>query len=260
MDRISRIVKTGLAFALFGVGGLVIGILVFPLLLLFAPRRDLSRHSRAVIAWCFRTFMWLVQALNVITFEHKNLSRVTPGTILIANHPSLIDIVLIAGWLPNANCVVKPGLFKNPFLAGPVYAAGYINSQAADLADQISQTLLSGETVIVFPEGTRTVPGQTMKFKRGAAHLALQTDARLQPVSITVSPTTLTKAESWWQVPASNAHFEVTVHEPWPLDRYTDSGLPSQQARHLSKDLQRFLASKVETDVDSTFEDQIASR
>jgi 1-acyl-sn-glycerol-3-phosphate acyltransferase len=73
--------------------------------------------------------------------------------------------------------------------------------------------LREGQTLIVFPEGTRTTPGQAPVFHRGAAAIALRGARTITPVFITVRPTTLTKAEPWYRIPDRRVHVHLRVGE-----------------------------------------------
>jgi len=95
--------------------------------------------------------------------------------MIVANHPSLIDVVFLIGLMRQTNCVVKQSLFQNPFTRGPVRDAGYIsNDGSADMLDAAADALREGQTLIIFPEGTRTTPGAAPAFHRGGAAIALR--------------------------------------------------------------------------------------
>jgi len=73
--------------------------------------------------------------------------------------------VLIAH-IPNAVCVVKAKLWSNPFFGGVVRAAGYIrNDEPETLMRDCAACLAAGLPLIIFPEGTRTVPGERLHFR-----------------------------------------------------------------------------------------------
>jgi 1-acyl-sn-glycerol-3-phosphate acyltransferase len=79
----------------------------------------------------------------------------------------------------------------------------------------------------MFPEGTRTTPGQPPVFHRGAAAIALRGARIVTPVFITVVPTTLTKAEPWYHIPWRRVMVRLRVgddidpaafdHAPMPI-------------------------------------------
>ena len=248
VQRVFRILRTGLAFLVFGLGGLVIGLVVFPCLYLISRPSTRQIRGRKIISWSFRTFVHLMSGLGLLTYHLNGLDKVNGPCLLVANHPSLIDVVFLCGWVRGANCLIKPSLFNNPITAGPIRGAGYINSDADEVSTRVKQALDQGEVIVIFPEGTRSVPGAPLKFRRGAAHFALAHGAPLHPVHIAVAPSTLTKAEAWWQVPAQRPHFELTVHDAWlravvqPTTSHTDPR--SLGARQLTADLEQFLAPR----------------
>jgi 1-acyl-sn-glycerol-3-phosphate acyltransferase len=209
-----RLAATALCFAVFGLGALGLRALVFPLLALL-PGDALARRRRARLAisrlfWLFVQFMRYSAVLSYEVRGQERLGR--PGQMVIANHPSLIDVVVLIGLIRDANCVVKQKLWHNPFTRAPIRAAGYIsNSGSMDMLDEAANALQSGETLIVFPEGTRTTPGQPPCFHRGAAAIALRGATVITPVVITVTPSTLTKAEPWYRIPARRFHFCLQV-------------------------------------------------
>src|SRR3546814_19523797 len=75
------------------------------------------------------------------------------------------------------------------------------------------KTLQDGRRLVVFPEGTRTVPGLPMKLKRGAASIIVRSEQPFLPVTITCNPTTLTKAEKWHQIPPTQVHFRIQIND-----------------------------------------------
>src|SRR5690606_19317359 len=211
-----RLIATALSFSLFGIGGVLLRIVVFPLLALL-PGDALVRRTRAR-AVVSRTFYWFVQFMfrsGVLTYEVEGAERLgRPGQMVIANHPSLIDVVVLIAFIRDANCVVKQSLWDNPSMRGPIRAAGYIsNSGSLDMLDEAAGALQEGQTLIVFPEGTRTTPGQPPEFHRGAAAIAVRGASVVTPVVISVTPTTLTKAEPWYGIPSRRFHFRLRVGE-----------------------------------------------
>lgn len=215
-----RLFGTGLSFAVFGLFGLVLGLLTLPVLRLLpgGPQQRQTR-ARATIAWCFRCFIGLMQTLGVITYEITGGERLgRPGQLIVANHPSLIDVVFLIGFTPGTNCIVKQALWQNPFVRGVVSAARYIsNRTTGQMIGEAVAALEQGQSLIMFPEGTRTRPGQTVDFHRGAANVAVKSARTVTPVYIWVRPTTLTKADQWYQVPSRRPHWRLIVGDDLEL-------------------------------------------
>jgi 1-acyl-sn-glycerol-3-phosphate acyltransferase len=238
-----RLLATAASFALFGLGCLCLGLLVFPLLARLpggtARHRQRARHT---ISWLFWRFVRFMQRVGVLTYHIDGAERLgRPGQIIIANHPSLIDVVFLIGLVRQANCVVKQTLFDNPFTRGPIREAQYIgNDGSVEMLDNAVQSLHQGQPLIIFPEGTRTPPGQAPAFHRGAAAIALRGAKIITPVVITVSPTTLTKNEPWYRIPARRVHFTLRVGADIDPQAFAAQGPAPQASRRLNDYLHQY--------------------
>ncbi|MGD8176191.1 lysophospholipid acyltransferase family protein [Marinimicrobium sp. ARAG 43.8] len=217
LDRLWRVAATGFCFAFFFLGGLFQSIAIFPLLRLGAGTAwEKSARVRAAQRATFRFFVAMMEAFGLIRVRIHNLDRLrqTGGTIVIANHPTLIDVVILLAWLPRANCVVKGELWRSRFLGGVMRAAGFINNESGDqLLRGCREVLDHNEAVLIFPEGSRTVPGEPLHFKRGTAQLAVRTNAPITTVFITCEPATLIKGQPWYRIPPRRADINLYVEE-----------------------------------------------
>jgi 1-acyl-sn-glycerol-3-phosphate acyltransferase len=234
-----RLPATGLCFVVFGVVCFAIGIVVMPLLrLLSLERRRGRRAARAVVGAGLRFFVFFMRTVGVLRYEfigREKLGR--PGQVIVANHPTLIDVVFLLGFTPTAGCIVKAGTFSNPITRGAANAAGYIpNAPTEDMIHAAEAALNDGETLLIFPEGTRTVPGKPMAMQRGAANVALRAARVLTPVFIDCDPPTLSKNLPWYRIPPRRPHFRLRVGEDINLDAYRAAPLP-RASRKLNDDL-----------------------
>jgi 1-acyl-sn-glycerol-3-phosphate acyltransferase len=211
-----RFLVTGFSFALFGIGGAMLGSVAVPLLWLWPGSRSArQRRMRRLVSAAFRAFVGVMHGLRGLDYDLSGFERLgRPGQLIVANHPSLIDVVFLIAFVPGAGCVVKSSLWRNPAMALVVRGAGYVPNHPTDvMIDGAAAALAEGQAVIMFPEGTRTRPGQPMHFHRGAASVAARTARCVTPVFITVSPTTLTKHEPWYRIPRSRPRFCLRVGE-----------------------------------------------
>ncbi|PMY47932.1 MULTISPECIES: lysophospholipid acyltransferase family protein [Pseudomonas] len=209
-----RLVATAASFALFGLVGLGLRLVIFPLLACLPGNAEAHRQrARRTIGRLFWLFIRFMARSGVLTYEVEGAEKLgRPGQMIIANHPSLIDVVFLIGLVRNANCVVKQSLWQNPFTRGPIREAEYIsNDGSMDMLDAAGEALRNGQTLVIFPEGTRTQPGKAPAFHRGGAAIALRGARIITPVVIKVSPTTLTKAEPWYRIPMRRVHFSFRV-------------------------------------------------
>jgi 1-acyl-sn-glycerol-3-phosphate acyltransferase len=235
-----RLFWTGVAFAALGVGGVVLALTVMPVAnLLVRNRQARSRRAQGIIHESFRLYIWMLQAMGVFKLEviGGEKLRASHGELIIANHPTLIDIVFLMALLPDAKCVGKRQLWRNPMLRPVVQAAGYIRNdcEPETLIEQCRDALQMGYNLIIFPEGTRSVPGWPLHFQRGFAHVALASRARLRPILITCEPLTLVKGEPYYRIPSSPPLFRIEVGEPVDTTRYAPCSTVTRslQARRL---------------------------
>ncbi|UBM25029.1 1-acyl-sn-glycerol-3-phosphate acyltransferase [Pseudomonas sp. p1(2021b)] len=250
-----RLLATALSFAAFGVGSLCLRVLVFPLLACLpggvARHQRRARHTIGGLFWRFIRFM---RVTGVLTYEVEGAERLgRPGQLIIANHPSLIDVVFLIGLARNANCVVKQSLFDNPFTRGPVREAGYIgNDGSLQMLETAAATLRQGQPLIIFPEGTRTPPGQPPAFHRGAAAIALRGAKIITPVTISVSPSTLTKHEPWYRIPHRRVHFRLRVGADIDPATFAALGPAPVASRRLNDYLHQYFFKELADDERST--------
>lgn len=243
-----RVLATGISFLTFGIGGLFLRIVVFPLLnILIWRRRFRTIVAQNVIRFSFRGFIELMRFLGVLCYDIRGLERLErSGLLILANHPTLIDTVFLMAFVKQADCIVKQALWDNPFTYGPVRAAGYIcNDNGPDLVENCITSLHNGSNLIIFPEGTRTPCNGVIKFKRGAAHVAVRSKHNITPVVIRCTPSTLSKGEKWWQVPPTIARFTIEIKEDIQAQAFLASaGSELLAARRLTHYLQDYFTTE----------------
>jgi 1-acyl-sn-glycerol-3-phosphate acyltransferase len=246
-----RVFATGVSFAVFGIGGLLLRIVLFPLLNLMVrrPERRVAA-ARTVIRRAFRAYVDLMRALGVLRYEIRGLDKLERGGLLIlANHPTLIDTVFLMAFVKNADCIVKGALWNNPFTRGPVRAAGYINNEGgAELVNDCIASLERGNNLIVFPEGTRTGGDGVISMKRGAANIAVRGARDMTPVLIRCDPLTLGKGEKWWRVPPRRVLIRIDVQDDLAIESFTGGGASDvMAARQLTDFLQNYFTGKCQS-------------
>ncbi len=249
IDRAWRVLGTGLCFALFGLGGLVLRFTAFPLLwLLVRERTARERHARGLIRWAMIVFVAVMRTLGVLDVEVIGAERLRRrGALVLANHPSLVDVVLLLALVEDAVCIVKGALSGNPFTRGPVLMAGYIrNSEGPQLVDDAVAALRAGSNLMIFPEGTRTPRSGELTLQRGAANIALRSGVDITPVVIHCRARFLTKDTPWWKVPAQKAQLRLEVGTDISVRPYSDrAAAAGRAARDLTRLLKDYFAKEL---------------
>jgi 1-acyl-sn-glycerol-3-phosphate acyltransferase len=235
-----RALRTGLAFVSFGVGAIVVAALVRLSARGSAARRQM--RTQWIVHRAFRIFAWWMTRLGLIRASWIDADRLRGSApcLFIANHPTLIDVVLLLARLPQADCIVKTAARRNPLMRSIVTHAGYLANDEGDaLVDACAARIARGGSVVLFPEGTRSPGGGLRRFQRGAAHIALKSGCAIVPIVITCRPPTLLKGQRWHHVPDRRAEYVLRVVERIDPARYLNADTPLPvAARRLTADLQ----------------------
>ena len=232
-----RLLVTGTCFLLFGIAGLLLGLLVFPAMLMLPGGQERCRaRTRTIVQRSFRLFVAVMSGLGGLRYEFRGAERLgRPGQLIIANHPTLVDVVFIVAFTPAPACVVKAALFANPFTRYVVRAAGYIrNAPTDEMIERSVAALRSGDALVMFPEGTRTRADQPLAFHRGAASVAVQGAAVLTPIYINVDQPLLDKTLPWYRVPPRVPRFSIRVGDDIDLGPFR-SAPPPRASRQLNE-------------------------
>ena len=203
MKRFLRSFLSGFCFSIFGIGGFLTGTLLVPPVLIFCSKKAQKRILSSTIHYLWRFFVWLMRQLKLIdikTTNEKELQNLR-GKIVVANHPSLIDVVILVSRIPRSICVVKGDLFKNFFIKSLIRRVYLSNIMTPDdFIQSATADLNSGYNIIIFPEGTRTQRNKPLHFHRGFAYLQMYSKHNIQPIHIENIPHILGKGSKWWDV------------------------------------------------------------
>jgi 1-acyl-sn-glycerol-3-phosphate acyltransferase len=177
-----------------GLGGLaVLCLLWLPFAMLLYPLlpkaagQTLGRHAISLIA---RLYLGLLKWVCACRFDLSELDRLRSDApvIVAANHPSLLDAVLILSRLPNAVCVMKASLMDNVLFGSGARLARYIRNHApVEMVLGAREELRGGAQLIIFPEGTRTTDFPVGPCLPGTGLIAARAGVPVQTVLIEFS-------------------------------------------------------------------------
>ena len=249
MPRALRIALTGWAFFLFFVGSPLIGLVLLPLARLAAPSAAVHRaRCTRWIGAAHRVFWGWMRMSGLVTGRPGAVplpELPTGGAyVMVTNHPTLIDVILLLGSYEGLTCVVKgswyrsivlgPLLRQTDYLAGP----GSGRPESEDMLGTMVSHLRGGHPLLVFPEGTRSLADRMHRFRRGAVEAAVRAGVPVVALFLDVDPPFLMKGMPFWRVPPRAARFRVER-----LDVVSTEGLGPDDARALNESLQaRFQA------------------
>lgn len=206
--RFARGVLSGFCFLVYG----FFGLLSFPFVL---PLAFWPKAVRWVIRLYYRFFVALMSVVGLIRVRSPEALRSIRGRIVVMNHLSLIDVVILIARLPDATCVVKASTSRNPFLTVPVRTMFLVNDLGPEQTIATARRLLAqGVNLIVFPEGTRTPKNAAWrKLHRGAARIALSTGVPIVPLHLEVDPPVLAKNQPFWDVADRIIRYNITLKD-----------------------------------------------
>lgn len=175
-----------------------------------------------------RIWSRVVCFLALIPVEVRGRENIDKNTsyVFVANHQGSFDIFLIYGYLNhNFKWMMKKSLRNLPFVGRACQDAGHIfvdDSGATGIRRTIEQakdTLRHGMSLVVFPEGSRTLDGKMHRFKKGAYQLAYDINLPVVPLTIE-GPYKVLKRGTKVMSPHKMI---LTIHKPIPLESRDES-------------------------------------
>ncbi len=234
----SRVILVGFLFSLFGAICLVGNLIFVPMITLRLHKISYFKNlSRDLVFCAWRFFIFCTETLGYLRYEFKDCRELgKSGQIIIANHPSLLDVIFVLSHIRHINCIVKQELSKNIFLYPAIKASGYIcNTENEELLQKGLEVLRNGESLLVFPEGTRTK--DSIKFHKAPFYLAIHGAKSLKPLFIAMAPKSLQKGVKWYKTPKIKIHYQLTTKEEIPMDSYQKELPNSLRVRNLHKEI-----------------------
>jgi 1-acyl-sn-glycerol-3-phosphate acyltransferase len=241
--------RVGGVIAYFFAGGAVLGRIVLPARARGAnDEHDRVRRSQRVVRRGLLHFQRVLERLGIGSFECERYGAALPDgpCVIVANHPTLLDIVALLSAERETCAVVKGELFRGPWLGDLLRACGHIDAGEGSALDGAAvmnaslERLREGFSVIVFPEGTRSPEGEMLPFKRGAFELAARAGVPILPVFVECEPPVVTRQRPFWR----------TAPEPFRLQLVPLALIPPPGAeggtRELRREVQRLLRERVD--------------
>ncbi len=173
-----------------------------------ARARRMQRVSTAAYRLVHDWLRWM----RIARFDHRRVLTGLPASpcVVVANHPTLMDITSITAVLGGGCTVAKPALYRRRMFHRLLEASGAIEGPGNDpvaagrVVDAAVLRIQQGFSLILFPEGTRSPPDGLLPFGRAAFEIACRARVPVVSIGIRCVPIWLSK-----QVPL--------LHPPHPM-------------------------------------------
>ena len=188
----------------------LIALVLYPLL----PRALGRRVGRVGIAWGYRLFWAAARASGLLHMDADALRPLAQerGLVIVANHPSLLDALMLVAQLPRSACVMKASLMRNPLLGPGARLARFIRNDTPHQMMRLAiDDLRAGGQLVMFPEGTRTTHAPLNPFQGGFALIARRAGVPVQTVFIDTTSPYLGKGWPLWRLPPVPIEFAVRL-------------------------------------------------
>ena len=172
--------------------GITMVLMFFPALLIWLITLPFDRNKKILhIYSCFwgSLYTWCNPFLKVKIEGRERLEK-GRSYVYCPNHSSMMDIVILYRLFRHFKWVSKVEIMKVPFLGWNMKLNGYLGIDRKSPKSQIKMMkdaellLKRGSSIMIFPEGTRSLDGKLGKFRDGAFVLSQKTDASVVPIAI----------------------------------------------------------------------------
>lgn len=159
--------------------------------------------------------------------------------IIVGNHPSLLDAILLLALIPNTICVMKSSLLDNPLLGASARLAGFIrNADPFDMIAHAREGLGEGSNLLIFPEGTRSASSKKVnKLSQSVALLSSKLDLPIRTFLITYDQGFLGKTSKLNSIP--KLPMKITI-------RSGEAFSPRKDYADLTDDLEKYMNYELE--------------
>lgn len=183
-QSIGSLIRTIVVFATIGLGCFILPLVMFLSLALpikFEKKRRIFRYLLGVFAR-----VSISSAMGVKCEINRNGEEFKKQAIIVPNHQSLADLLMVFSINPSIVVVTQGWVFKSPLFGLIVRIAGYLpaNSGIESIEDKVKDALDSGLSILVFPEGTRSRDLKVHRFHKGAFYLAEKFNVDIVPAVI----------------------------------------------------------------------------
>jgi len=177
--------------------GCIVAYIVLAILFVLPIQKSKKRYMlNIILSWSAWSVIYSALHVRKRIYNKENLDLSNPS-IIITNHTSFLDILMVLLIHPKILIVVKDWVYKS-FLFGPIvrYAGFiYIGDGPEENLNIIKERIKNGYSILIFPEGSRSKDDKIRRFHKGAFFLAKELDLDITPLLIHGASYVLPKTE-----------------------------------------------------------------
>jgi 1-acyl-sn-glycerol-3-phosphate acyltransferase len=192
---------------------------------------------------CARAWAWLILKTTGVRVATHGLEKLDSkkSYVLASNHQSIYDIPIVFASVPlQLRIISKDSIAKVPFWGWHLQRTGHLlidrKNPGAGILKKMAKLVSGARSLIIFPEGTRSVDGTVGRFKGGSFLLAIESDLPVVPVSIAGSRHVMLKG----RLMTCPGDVTLTIHDPIPT-----AGIGRAGARALAERVQAIVVKDV---------------
>jgi 1-acyl-sn-glycerol-3-phosphate acyltransferase len=218
-----HLTRVGGSFAYFWSGGAFLSWVSMPLLWSRAPDpASARRRCQKALHRGFGVYLRFPRWAGIMSFDPARVRLDLPAgpCVLVANHPTILDVVLLMAVRDDLCTVVKDYYYQLPMVNRLLRYCGHIRGGdqglgwSAHAMDECLARLRDGHSLLFFPEGTRSPEQDLHPFHRGAFEVARRAGVPVVPVLIRVSHPVLKRGVPWYRVPDRVIEYEIGTLAP----------------------------------------------
>ncbi len=195
-----------------------------------------ASKERAGLVHRFQIYLSFLEHWGIIQFEFVGFEEAASwqGSLIAPNHPSILDVLLVMTRIPSLNCVMNAKLLHNPVTSGGALLCHFIrNTSLRHMIKECKENLKSGDNVLIFPEGTRTITPPLGTFYHSYALAAKSASAPIRTIIIECDSDYFGRKFSYFKPAHCPMRFRLTAGKVFQTT-------PTTNARSLSSEIENY--------------------
>jgi 1-acyl-sn-glycerol-3-phosphate acyltransferase len=223
LDRVGKTIASYLLWVLILIGSPILWVGAFVIWLVTLPFDRRLRILHLYSCWWASIYTYIFPYWSVSVRNRERL-RSDRAFVVVSNHQSLLDILVLFRLYRHFKWVSKAVIFRLPFIGWNMSMNRYIAIRRGDPKDAVrmmnacGDALESGSSILIFPEGTRSLDGELRDFRHGAFTLALRHKVAILPIVLDGTLDALPKHG----IVSPGADIVIQVLDPIPVDGFAD--------------------------------------